>query len=54
MLDPAVPTTPPGSHRRGGHGRGGFVPGPTVLAILILTCLAMLGAIYWVVRTGKL
>jgi hypothetical protein len=25
-----------------------------VVSILIVTCIAMLGAIYWVVRTGKL
>ena len=25
-----------------------------VVGLLIVTCLAMLGAIYWVVRTGKL
>jgi hypothetical protein len=25
-----------------------------VLGVLIVTCVAMLGAIYWVVRTGKL
>ena len=25
-----------------------------VVPILIVTCVAMLGAIYWVVRTGKL
>jgi hypothetical protein len=25
-----------------------------VVGVLIVTCLAMLGAIYWVVRTGKL
>jgi hypothetical protein len=25
-----------------------------VLTLLIVTCVAMLGAIYWVVRTGKL
>ncbi|HEX3593489.1 MAG TPA: hypothetical protein VHU80_00245 [Polyangiaceae bacterium] len=25
-----------------------------VLGLLVLTCIAMLGAIYWVVRTGKL
>jgi len=28
--------------------------GGVVVAVLIVTCCAMLGAIYWVVRTGRL
>jgi hypothetical protein len=29
-------------------------PGPLVLAVLLITCIGMMAAIYWVVRTGKL
>jgi hypothetical protein len=29
-------------------------PPGAVIAILVLTCVGMLAAIYWVVRTGKL
>ncbi|HEX7671271.1 MAG TPA: hypothetical protein VF395_16870 [Polyangiaceae bacterium] len=29
------------------------LPGPAVLALLIVTCALMLGAIYWVVRSAR-
>lgn len=42
------------SRGRRGTRRRQPVSWSIVVPILIVTCIAMLGAIYWVVRTGKL
>lgn len=36
-----------------GNGRRAPVRWSTVLGLLVVTCLGMLGAIYWVVRSAQ-